>query len=184
MKIAKRSANNSDYAPDPSNGITAENYAVRSSAFMKGRGGNGFVIRAIEGMDGALATKQPATEAQWISWMYYLGWRGIPHRYAKWRGMTTVPAEWPEEFDGDALASDRSARLPSLPPMVSPAKKADIARKSRALAASLAIHDHRKKRTDVGAMSAVEAERHLDELQAKFTSGTCPCPPLGSGQIA
>lgn len=95
--------------------ITAANYVERAMAFIRANGGNGFVIRAIEGEDGAANTNNQATEPEWIAWMNYLETKGIAHRYLENRGMGTVPCQWPEDFDAAAPTSDRHVHLP--PPM-------------------------------------------------------------------
>ena len=100
--------------------ITAENYVERAKAFVGAHGNAGVVIRALDGTDGHFATKQPATEAQWIAWMGYFANKGIPHAYLRGRGMGTVPAEWPEDFDLEAPISDRMDRLPRRAPFRDP----------------------------------------------------------------
>lgn len=89
----------------------AGDYTERASAVCRGRGGEGFIIRGLNGPMGEEATGLPATDAQWIAWMIYFEARHIPCKFAKSRGMTTVPTEWPEEFDPTGPASDRTARL-------------------------------------------------------------------------
>ena len=115
MKIAKRSADSGEFRPGPSTGISAENYVDRAKSFIHGNGGSGFVIRAIEGSNGSAATKQPATEAQWIAWIEYFEAKGIPHRYLEANGMATVPGEWPEFFDAAAQFSDQTRTLERAP---------------------------------------------------------------------
>lgn len=112
MKIAKRSADNPEYRVGASSGITKENYLDRARAFIRGNGGNGFVIRAFEGFNGALNTNQPATEAQWIAWGSYFAEKEIPFVFGLANGLATVPCEWPESFDAELYPSDRSRTLP------------------------------------------------------------------------
>ena len=95
----------------PVTGITAENYLDRASAYCVGTG-KAFVIRAVEGNGGERVTGEPATDAQWLAWMAYFDAKGIGHVYARGRGLTTVPCEWPEDFDAEAPLSDRNAMLP------------------------------------------------------------------------
>jgi hypothetical protein len=116
MKIGKSRPTDQD---TPTIGIMAENYFERAKAFV-GAHGAGFVIRALDGTDGHFATKQPATEAQWIAWMGYFASKGITHAYLLRRGMGTVPTEWPEEFDLEAPTSDRMNRLPRRAPFRDP----------------------------------------------------------------
>jgi hypothetical protein len=116
MKIGKARPSNQD---TPIIGITAENYVERATAFVGAHGG-GFVIRSLDGADGHFATKQAATEAQWIAWIGYFETKRIRHAYLQQRGMGTVPAEWPEDFDLEAPTSDRSHRLPRRPPFRDP----------------------------------------------------------------
>jgi hypothetical protein len=117
MKIGK---SQSDSMGSPSGGITAENYLERAKGFVGAHGNAGFVIRALDGPDGHFATKQLATEAQWIAWMRYFESKGISHAYLRRRGMGTVPAEWPESFDLEAPTSDRMDRLPRRAPFKDP----------------------------------------------------------------
>jgi len=90
--------------------ITADNYKDLAMAHARFRGA-GYVIRGLEGTDGALASCKPPTEAQWVAWMAYFETKGIPHGFALARGMTTVPCEWPEDFDVDWPKSDRHAMI-------------------------------------------------------------------------
>ena len=99
-----------------SGGISAENYVDRAKAVIASRGGEGFVIRAIEGADGSAATSKPATEPQWIAWVSYWTDKRIPCAFSVKRGMAAVPTEWPEEFDYEAAYADRTARLPQVAP--------------------------------------------------------------------
>ena len=98
----------------PSAGITAANYVDQAAAFARFKGA-GFVIRAIEGTHGALMTGEPATEPQWIAWMGYFSGKHIPHRAALKRGLTTVPCEWPNDFDVGWGSNDRTAFIPRRP---------------------------------------------------------------------
>lgn len=100
----------------PQTGITAENYYERVRAFVKGRGG-GFVIRALEGERGHWRTKEPATEPQWIAWLaYFERIIELAPTFLRSYGLATVPCEWPEDFDVQGPASNRSARLPHRDP--------------------------------------------------------------------
>lgn len=169
MKIAKRSADSPRDATVSVGDIDAGGYGKAAASFIAASG-KGFVIRALEGGKGSLATNEPATEAQWIAWMAYFAAKGIPHRFALSHGLMTVPCEWPVQFDCTAPVADKNAKLPRPAPPVSRARRSETAKRMTALAASLSFGDHRRKRTDVGAMSAVEAERHLGELTEKFRS--------------
>lgn len=91
--------------------IDKGNYVERAQSFIKSRGGDGFVIRSIEGIDGSANSGKPATDPQWVAWMLYLATKEIPWDYSRRRGMGTVPSEWPENFDIDWPRSDRLARL-------------------------------------------------------------------------
>lgn len=95
--------------------VTAENWLDRVSGFLR-LGGVPFVIRALDGEKGALRTKFPATEPQWIAWRSYLISKRVPVRAMDVMGMTTVPCEYPELFDPDAPVSDPFARLPRRAP--------------------------------------------------------------------
>ena len=99
----------------PGTDISAANYVDRAKAFIALRG-EGFVIRALDGADGALRTRQPATEPQWRAWMEYWDQKGVKFAYSRARGLATVPCEWPEDFDAEARSSDRGARLWRKPP--------------------------------------------------------------------
>lgn len=176
MKPVKRNAGSDGSFGGASGGITRENYHERCAAFIRSRGGEGFVIREFNGPDGSRATGRPATQAQWIAWVYYFDHKEIPCTYLKHAGMGTVPCEWPEDFDYETLRSDKLAQLPIPPARASRERRTEIAHKMRALAASSANKDHRRKRSDVGAMSAVEAERHLAQLKSRYDADPCPMP--------
>jgi hypothetical protein len=94
--------------------VTAENYSELSMAFMRGQGG-GFVIRSLDGADGALETGKPATEAEWLAWLRYFDQIGVTKAYGRRAGMITVPCRWPEDFDPMAHKSDKTARQPQSP---------------------------------------------------------------------
>ena len=114
--------------PTPQTGITAQNYTDCAKAYLAG--GEGYIIRALEGTDGALAKRLPPTEGPWIAWMIWFEEKGIATEVATERGMTTVPCSWPEDFDAEASASERTARLPSPPVrMADRAKVAQLIRK-------------------------------------------------------
>jgi hypothetical protein len=40
-----------------------------------------------------------AETAQWFAWMKYFSFKGVPTKFVRERGATTVPAEWPHDFD-------------------------------------------------------------------------------------
>lgn len=107
MRIKKE--NNQDTSPGAA--IDKGNYSERAQNFIKSHGGDGVVIRSIEGIDGSANSGNPATEPQWVAWMLYLATKEIPWDYSRRRGMGTVPSEWPEDFDRDWPPSDRLARL-------------------------------------------------------------------------
>jgi len=110
MKIGKSHSTSS--VSEPGIGIDKANYRDRAMAFIRGRGGEGFIIRARDGEKGSARTGEPATEAQWVAWRAYLGGLGVPMAFMTARGETIVPSEWPEDFDAMAPTSDRAARLP------------------------------------------------------------------------
>lgn len=107
--------------PVDSGPITAENYYSRARAFVRSKGllpnddgshPGGFVIRALVGERGHWRTKEPATEPQWIAWLaYFERVIGLPTTFLRSYGLAAVPCEWPEDFDAQAPASNRSARL-------------------------------------------------------------------------
>lgn len=105
MKIVKPQAATS------AGGITKSNYAERACAFIRFKGGEGFVVRGIEGRKGSAMTKLPATDAQWLAWLGYLDGLMVSTKFMRFNGEATVPAEWPEEFDPACGTSDKSARL-------------------------------------------------------------------------
>lgn len=80
--------------------ITAANYAERAQAFIRARGGVGFVIRAPGCREGR------ATPAQWHAWTEYLARIGVKTTFMRQHGVATVPSEWPEQFDMTAPSSD------------------------------------------------------------------------------
>jgi hypothetical protein len=116
MKIGSKNGRTGDdnlnLPSGPSGGITAANYLERGVAFIRGHGGEGFVIRSYAGTEGAWASGKPATEAQFQAWMNYLAKKQIPRAFAERRGMTTVPCEWPSDFDYEAENVDRSPMEP------------------------------------------------------------------------
>ena len=176
MKLGKRKTTADDpFAGGPSGGITAENYAERCSAFLKARGGKGVIIRALEGTDGSMETKHEATEPQWLAWISYFGDRGIPHAFAVERGFTTVPAEWPEDFDYEANASDRSARIAPPRALAGRGRQEWIARGLRSLAAAMAASDHRRPRNEVSPETLAPPPPTLNELAKKFAADA-PAP--------
>ena len=137
--------------------ITAQTYVARALEFARARGG-GFVIRAIEGPEGSVATRQPATEPQWIAWMLYLGSLGVPTVYARRRGMTTVPCEWPEDFDPACPLSDRGAVLPR---RWDPGERAAVA---------AGVQRLRDRIAALGMSRRPDKPRSLDELGAEYAA--------------
>ena len=117
----------------PGEGITAANYVERAAAFV-GANGEGFVIRSVEGMNGERATRQPATDAQWIAWTNYWTAKGIKHAFAVKHGVATVPSEWPELFDIYAEISQRDRCLSRISPRAyRAAAKIDFGRIAKAI---------------------------------------------------
>jgi hypothetical protein len=91
--------------------ITAANYCDRARGFVAAAGGVGFVIRGIEGAKGSRLSNMRATEPQWLAWLAYFEAKKIPSKAARFIGQTTVPCEWPEDFDVEAPMSDRHAAI-------------------------------------------------------------------------
>lgn len=88
---SKRSSGGGGSSVSP---ITASNYVERATAFIRakdlpqnddGSHPGGYVARA--------------DTAQWSAWMKYFAFKGVPTRFVREIGSTTVPAEWPYEFD-------------------------------------------------------------------------------------
>jgi len=173
---ARSHFSNNDFQAGASGGITSENYNDRCVAFIKGRGGEGFVIRAMQGENGALAAKKPATWPQWLAWMEYFARKGMPNRYARYSGMTTVPCEWPEDFDYEAPVSDRFVSPPPPPPPISDDRRAVLADRMRKVGWQLSAKPLRSPTYDPYAEPPKTPEQHLAELKHRFT--TTPCAPL------
>jgi len=97
-------------------GIDAQNYVARALAFLAAKPGRaGFVIRGVDGINGSELSREPATDAQWLAWLAYFDAKRIGTTAMVHFGCTTVPAEWPEDFDADAPLSDRQAIIPRRP---------------------------------------------------------------------
>ena len=186
MKIAKKNVQSVDVLSSGSSGqITAENYSQRAVAFMRGCGGNGFVIRSIEGAKGSLATGEKPTDAQWLAWMDYYRMKGIPYRFAQSHGLVTVPCEWPELFDYDAPVSEKTARLQLPPAPISGQKRAEVQQKITALSRRLAAKAPAKSKTfNVADMSPAMAAEHLDKLREKASESISPLSPAALRSIA
>src|SRR5215475_11200066 len=84
--------------------VTAANYKERAIEFLRAKEGvetegprkgmaiaDGFVIRGYLGEQGAQATRLDATPAQWTAWMAYFDAKGVPSKFARKHGVTTVP---------------------------------------------------------------------------------------------
>jgi hypothetical protein len=135
--------------------------------------GTAFIIRALDGLDGAFATGEPATEPQWIAWVRYWQDLGIPHAFALQKGLATVPCEWPENFDASAPPSNRSALLPRRP-RGNPESRArmidNFCRLSRQIGAAIEHMDMNApakpepSSIDFSTMTPREAEQHLAKL--------------------
>lgn len=178
MKIAKRSApGNDDFKPGASTGITAENYVDRARAFIAGRGGEGFVIRAIEGAKGSMATRDPPTDAAWVSWMLWFADKKIPTQFMKSHGMATVPTEFPDSFDAECPVADRLARI-TPPPMSDDSRRYLIERGLRDLSRNLALMPKRQGGFEVADLKPVLAEDAIDAFARR--SHSTSCAPLGS----
>ena len=93
----------------PQTNVTAENYSDRAKAFIatKGKDAEGFVVRSHDGVEGSIEKGLPSTEAQWRALMAYFDELGVKTVYDRERGMTTVPTQWPEDFDASVPLSDR-----------------------------------------------------------------------------
>lgn len=78
--------------------VAKEPFVDAAKAFIKAAGG-GFMIRHVEGPQGAIATGRPHTMPQWLAWMTYLDRRKEPHGFIDRWGVATMPAEWPWLFD-------------------------------------------------------------------------------------
>ena len=95
--------------------ITAGNYVARAKAFIIARG-KGTVIWTTEHNSRRVEDLPEANEAQWRAWLNYFDALGYPTVFARSVGVITVPTNWPEEFDQNALPSNRD-------PMPSPPKR-------------------------------------------------------------
>ena len=152
--------------------INAANYEAQAKAFVKANGGAGFIIRAFEGEKGSIQSKQSATPAQWAAWMAYFQAKGIKHAFAKQRGMTTVPAEWPHQFDGQWVIETPPPLSPPRTEYVSPERRKQLAAMLRgSVAASApvaATPDLKRPRSPQEAeISRRHHEARLAELAAK-----------------
>lgn len=94
----------------PGAGINAGNYLDRAKAFAS-LGGQCFLIRGVEGTKGSLTSGAPATDAEWLAWVGYFETKAIPCAFLRQHGLGTVPSQFPEFFDTDALPSDRDAKI-------------------------------------------------------------------------
>lgn len=95
----------------PAESKALADYVARTKSYLEAHG-EGFVVRAIEGEKGSAATREPATEAEFIAWVAYYGRLEIPCVFMQQYGMSTTPARWPEEFDRSCPSSDRRAVIP------------------------------------------------------------------------
>ncbi len=109
-----------------------DNFDERAAAYARTHGGKWHVIRSDKA-----SSPGHATPAQWIAWMRWFFRHTIPTRAKESHGVCTVPSEWPEEFDANCEASDRSASFPAKPWM-SPQARADLSQRLRTLSADLA----------------------------------------------
>ena len=183
---AKRSGDRGDdFKSGASGEITAANYSERAIAFIRGCGGNGFVIRAFEGGKGSLATRIPATEPQWIAWIKYFRSKEIPQAFTISRGMATVPCEWPEMFDYAAPISNREARLKRRPAPESAECRAEIQRRFEELGKRIVVRGwdvmvgRPAEPFNVGNLSPAMAEAHLATLTAQNAKGDLKLSSLG-----
>jgi hypothetical protein len=175
MKIGK---NQTGHGRPAANGHSSRNPYFELAADHARAHGTAFIIRALDGPLGSWATHEPATEPQWIAWVRYWQGLGIPHAFALSRGMTTVPCEWPENFDASAPPSDRSALLPRRP-RGNPEARArmidNFARLSRQIGAAVqhmdmaaALQPPKPASTDFSKLTPAAAEQHLAELSHQF----------------
>jgi hypothetical protein len=178
--------------------ITAANYKDRAIAFLRAKEGveregprkgmaiaDGFVIRAYEGEQGSLATKLPATPAQWTAWMAYFQAKGIKHAFAKQRGMTTVPAEWPHQFDGQWVIETPPPLSPPRTEYVSPERRKQLAAMLRgSVAASAPVAATPGLERSRSPQEAEISRRHHEERLAKLTAEYAAKPPAMGDALA
>lgn len=152
--------------------ITAENYVERARAFVRAKGddGEGFVIRAYEGERGSLETEEPATPAQWSAWMAYFEAKRIAYRVARKRGMTTVPAEWPHQFDpGWPFNAPPPIDPPRAKPYVPDWRNKELVEMMQA-AAGLSTPQGRRRGPDARDAKGTTPDERLEALRASYAA--------------
>lgn len=151
------------FKPTDDGPTTEHNYRDRFASYARAHGNEWHVIRSDR-------SPGPATPAQWLAWMEWFFRHDIPHRAAHAIGTATVPSEWPEEeFDAEAEASDRQAVFPQKP-WISPARKADLARRMRELVVKLGnVSDPR--RPDNPLPPAETPDQRLARMSAQYRAG-------------
>jgi hypothetical protein len=150
--------------------ITANNYVERARAFIKAKGeeAEGFVIRAYLGERGSLETKDASTPREWAAWMNYFEAKGIKHAFAVHRGMTTVPAQWPEEFDLQWLGHRPAPIEPPPIEHVSPDRRRALAAMLRRVVAAWEP-EAKKHAVAAGAFAPAETpEQRLGRLAQEY----------------
>jgi len=165
--------------------INAANYEAQAKAHAKANGGVGFVIRAFEGEKGSIQSKQLATPAQWSAWMAYFDAKGIPSKFARKRGMTTVPAEWPHQFDGQWVIETPPPLQPPRTEYVSPERRKQLAAMLRgSVAASAPVAATPDLKRPRSPQEAEISRRHHEERLAKFTAEYAAKPPAMGDALA
>ena len=85
--------------------ITGEDALDRLATFLRWsvdhirNGGKGFMVRALDGEEGSIATGFEPTLPQFLAWVAYLDEPRVPHTNLDRHGHGMMPAEWPWFFD-------------------------------------------------------------------------------------
>ena len=197
-KGQKKSTSSSGGGDGGDGPITAANYKDRAIEFLRAKEGveregprkgmaiaDGFVIRAYDGEQGSIATKLAATPAQWTAWMAYFEAKRIKFSFARKRGMTTVPAEWPHQFDGQWVIETPPPLQPPRTEYVSPERRKQLAAMLRAsVAASAPVAATPDLKRPRSPQEAEISRRHHEERLAKFTAEYAAKPPAMGDALA
>lgn len=131
MKIRKQNQGSTGPEDTGRGPISAANYSARFQAFAAGRGW--FMIRNPDGGASRHWAETADTPAQWRAWMAWLARRAIPSVFARSHGVVAVPSEWPEQFDPECPASDRTWFAPAPRRIISPVERERVNARFRKL---------------------------------------------------
>ena len=107
MKLGSKSTGKASGSPPTGAEINNRNWGEVFGAAVRAKGGMGFVIRNEEPK-----VAGPATPSEWRAWMIYFEDHGISTKFIREYGISTVPTQWPEEFEAGA-ATGRRTRSPA-----------------------------------------------------------------------